>query len=442
MTAESGGELVSRRFSGGKLIQAVAVKGRVMRMRCALVLGLIFAVLAGCVVAPVAVEEAGPAAAGRAGAGSAAPGSNLSEGCIEAFDPGVDYFPDKVGREYAEGWSVTYHDHFKVLTLHNPWRGAEETFQYLLVQCGAPVPEGFDDTPAIRVPVGRVAALTSTVLPHLNELGLVDRLVAVDRFDYVNTAAVREMIDAGALQEAGTGTGVNTEILIDLDPELIITFAYGNLDYDTHPKLIEAGLPVALTAGYMETSPLGRTEWLKVTALFFNQEKQAGEIFGGIADRYAEMADLAAGVEERPTVLVGIARRESWRVPGGNSYFARYIADAGGVYLWRDDESTGSIPLSMENVFEAASEADVWLPNTGAWFGAGDILAADERYASLAAVNRGAVYNNNARLNEWGGNDYWETGVANPDLVLADLITIFHPELLPEHELIWFQQLD
>ena len=320
--------------------------------------------------------------------------------------------------------------------------GAEETFQYLLVQCGAPVPEGFEDAPMIEVPVRRVAALTSTVLPHLHELGLLERLVAVDRFDYINTAAVREMIDAGALQEAGTGTGVNTEILIDVDPELVITFAYGNLDYDTHPKLIEVGLPVALTAGYMETTPLGRTEWLKVTSLFFNQEEEAEAVFGGIATRYGEMAELAAGVETRPTVLVGIARRDSWRVPGGNSYFARYVADAGGSYLWREDESTGSIPLAMETVFEVASSADVWLPNTGAWVGADDILAADERHGNLAAVERGAVYNNNARVNEWGGNDYWETGVANPDLVLADLIKIFHPDLLPDHELLWFHRLD
>ena len=234
---------------------------------------------------------------------------------------------------------------------------------------------------------------------------------------------------------------MNTEILIDVDPELIITFAYGNVDYDTHPKLEEAELPVTLTAGYMESSPLGRTEWIKTTALFFNQEAMASQVFSGIAARYGEMAALAAGVDGRPTVLVGIARRESWRVPGGQSYFARYIADAGGSYLWQDDSSTGSIPLSMETVFEAASEAEIWLPNTGSWFNAGDVLAADERYGALAAVEHGSVYNNNARLNEWGGNDYWETGVANPDMVLADLIRIFHPELLREHELNWFHQL-
>lgn len=403
---------------------------------------LMAALLAGCVVEPMIVEQAGPGDGdGSTAEVAAAPETNLTEGCIETFDSEVDYFPEKVEPGFAEGWSVTYHGHYKVLALTNPWRGAEEAFEYVLVQCGAAAPEGFDNVPVIEVPIDRVAALTSTVLPHLQELGILDRLVAVDRFDYINTPEVRQMIDAGDVQEAGTGTGVNTEILIDLDPALIITFAYGNVDYDTHPVLTEAGLPVALTAAYMETTPLGRTEWLKVTSLFFNQEAAANRVFSAIAERYQEMAALAANVEVRPTVLVGIARRESWRVPGGNSYFARYVADAGGSYLWRDDESTGSVPLAMESVFEVASEADVWLPNTGSWSSAADILAADERYGNLAAVEQGSVFNNNAKVNEWGGNDYWETGVANPDLVLADLIRIFHPELLPEHEPIWFHQL-
>lgn len=372
---------------------------------------------------------------------STAQDSNILDGCVDNYEPGTDYFPQKIRPEFAQGWTVDYHDNFKLLTLLNPWRGSEQKFQYLLLQCGTPAPDGYVDIPVIEVPVPNVAALTTTVLPHLQQLALLDRLVAVEKFDLVNTSEVRQMIEGGALQEVGSGTSVNAETLIDLDPRLIITFAYGNPEYDTHPKLLEAGLPVALTAGYMETTPLGRSEWLKATALFFNREAAAGQIFGEMAARYAEMAELASSVAERPTVLVGIPRRDSWRVPGGNSYFARYIADAGGDYLWRDDGSTGSIPLSMESVFEQAVEVDIWLANTGTWFTAADILAADERYESLAAVQHGSVYSNNAKLNEWGGNDYWETGVASPHLVLADLIKILHPELLPEHELIWFHQL-
>lgn len=371
---------------------------------------------------------------------AAPPDENLGS-CIEKYDPAVDYFPQKVQPDYATGWTVEYHNHYKVLTLLNAWAGAEQNFQYVLVQCGAPVPADYPDATVIEVPVQRVAVLTTTELPHLNALGKVDHLVALEEFDYVNTPAVRERINAGELAEVGGGAAVNVEMLIDLAPDLVVTFAYGNPETDAHPKLIEAGLPVVLNAGYMETTPLGRSEWLKVTSLFWNAEASANRIFSETADRYTEMTMLAATVAVRPTVLAGVARKDGWRVPGGNSYFARYIADAGGAYLWADDDSTGSLPLDFEVVFDRAHDADFWLPNTGAWSTLTDVAAADERYTEFAPYMNGTIYNNNARLNEWGGNDYWETGVANPHLVLADLIKIFHPELLPEHELIWFQQL-
>jgi len=410
---------------------------------------LVVLILTGCVLPPQPVLEQPQSAAADTDASAvttaaqgAAPESNLTSGCVDTFAPDVDYFPEKTQPDFATGWTVEYHNHYKVLTLHNAWAGTEQTFQYVLVQCGTPVPEGFADALVVEVPVNRVAAITSTELPHLHTLNLLDRLVAVEEFDYVNTPAVRAKIDAGEVQEVGGGANVNIELLIDLAPDLVVTFAYGNADYDAHPKLLEAGLPVTLNAGYMETTPLGRSEWLKVTSLFFNAEATANAAFDAVAADYAEMAALADTVAERPTVLVGIARSDGWRAPGGQSYFARYVADAGGRYLWAEDDSTGSLPLDFEVVYDRALDADFWLPNTGSWMTLADVVAADERYGDFAAVANGAVYNNNANLNQWGGNDYWETGVANPHLVLADLIHIFHPELLPDHELIWFQPLD
>lgn len=405
-------------------------------MKQILILTLLALALSGCMLpAPVTLQPVVPLVDG-----ATPPTENLT-GCVDSFDAELDYFPQKVQPERAAGWTVEYHNHYKLLTLLDPWAGAEQIFQYVLVQCGAPAPTDYPNAAIIEVPVQQAAVLTSTELPHLHALGLLDRLVAVEEFDYVNTPAVRTKIDAGELQEVGGGANANVEMLIDLAPDLVVAFAYGNPDHDAHPKLIEAGLPVVLNAGYMETTPLGRSEWVKVTALFFNAEERANAVFAEIAKKYAEMAKLADSVTERPTVLVGIARGDGWRVPGGGSYFARYIADAGGAYLWADTDSTGSLPLDFEVVFDRARDADFWIPNTGAWFTLANVAAVDERYTDFAAYANAAIYNNNANLNAWGGNDYWETGVANPHLVLADLIKIFHPDLLPEHEMIWFQQL-
>ncbi|MCB0083611.1 MAG: ABC transporter substrate-binding protein [Caldilineaceae bacterium] len=384
------------------------------------------------------------AASGAPVAMTAALDANLTTGCIENFDPTVDYFPDKVTPEYATGWTVEYHNHYKVVTLPTPWNEATETIQYLLLQCGAPMPDGYDNLPVIEIPVGRVITMSSTQLPHLQKLNRLDNLVGHESFQYVNTPEVRELIEAGTLIAIGSGAGVNIEAAIDADPDLILPYSLGNPEQDAHPKLIEAGLPVVLTAEYMETSPLGRVEWVKFMALFFNEEAQANVSFADTANRYNEMAQLARAVEDKPTAFTSIPRGDSWYVAGGRSYVAQFLADAGAQYLWADDESTGAstgtAPLAVEAVFEKVYEGKFWF-NTSSWTTLDDVLGADSRLVDLAAYQSGNVYNNNARLNENGGNDYWESGLANPDVILADLIKILHPELLPDHELVYYRQL-
>ena len=369
-------------------------------------------------------------------------GQNLTDGCVESYDPSSDYFPEKTELLYSRGLTVEYFNNYKVVTVINPWRGADESFQYLLVQCGTPAPEGFDNAQIIEVPVQRFVGLSTTILPGLEEMGLLDRLVAVEEFDYVNTEAVRQLIDDGSLVEVSDGGALNVELVIEQEPDLIMTFAYGSPKYDAHPKLLEAGLKTAITAGYMETSPLGRAEWVKFTALFFNTEAKAEVVFNQKAERYNEIAALVKDLSVKPTVVTGVNRGDEWRVSGGQSYFAGFLRDAGADYLWADDDSTGSIPLDFEAVFERAADADFWVPNTGGWQTLADVAAADERYTELAAFQNGTIINNNARVNEFGGNDYFESGVANPDLVLADLISVFHPDLLPDHELTFFIQID
>jgi iron complex transport system substrate-binding protein len=272
-------------------------------------------------------------------------------------------------------------------------------------------------------------------------MGLLDRLVGLEEFDYISTPAVRERIDAGQVVELADGGLINVELALDLDPDAILTFAFGSPEYDNHPKLVEAGLLTVLSADYMETTPLGRSEWIKYTSLYFNSESAANRVFDGIAERYRAVAELAAQAPERPSVFTGGLWGGAWYVPGGQSYFARFLADAGANYLWADEGSSSSLPMDFELVYERAADADVWLPDMSGWRDRATMLAEDERYAEFAAFQSGAVYNNSARTNQFGGNDYYESGIANPDVVLSDLIAIFHPELLPDHELVYYEQL-
>lgn len=367
--------------------------------------------------------------------------NTTNNACIQNYNPNQDYFPNKVKINYATGFAVEYHNHYKVVTIKNPWQNAKTQFQYVLVQCGTPTPPGFNQAQIITVPVNSVVALSTTHLPHLAKLGLVDKLIGISNTQQVNTPAVIERIKEGKITQLGNNSNVDIEKLLALNPDLVTTFGTGNSQTDSYGKLTEAGLKVGINAEYMEDTPLGRSEWLKFTALFFNQEEKAENIFQEIADKYTQIATKAQSVKNRPTVFVGFNFKGTWFMPGGKSYVAKYLNDAGGNYLWNDDPSNGSLPLSFEVVLERAAKADYWLNSSQSWQSLKDVVAEDSRYGDFQAVKTGNIYNNNARVNADGGNDYWEGGISNPDIVLADLIKILHPELLLEHQLFYYREL-
>lgn len=366
----------------------------------------------------------------------------VNSACVQNYDANRDYFPDKISVTYAKGFDVEYHQNYKIITINSPWKNAKTSFKYILVQCGTPAPEDIQNSQVITIPVNSVVALSTTHLPHLAKLGVVDNLVGVSDTKTVNTSEVVEKIQAGKIANLGSDASVNIEKILELNPDLITTYGTGNNQTDSYPKLLEAGLKVAINAEYMEDSPLGRSEWLKFTALFFNQDKKAEQIFAQLAQKYTAIAAKAKSVTKRPTVFLGFNFKGTWYMPGGKSYAAQYLEDAGANYLWSNDNSSGSLPLSFETIIERAGDADFWLNFSQKWTKKSEILAEDNRYADFNAVKKGNLYNNNLRVNTNGGNDYWEGGVSNPDVVLSDLIKIFHPEILPNHRLFFYRPVE
>ena len=409
-------------------VHSQAARGRNgQRFPLALGLGLVGLVATGCQGAPpTATLDPAP--------------EPTAEGCAAPFDPGIDYFPEKVDLDYATGFTVDYHNHYKRVTITDPWPGASQRFEYLLVQCGAPVPDGYDQAQVVTVPVERVVALSTTHLPHFEQLDRVDALVGVGQFDQISSPGVRAKIDQGELTEFTSGASLDGERLLVAAPDLVMTFSMGN-DNDPYLRLMQAGVPVAFVAEYREASPLARAEWLKFTALLVNQEAQAQAQFAAIAQEYHALVDLAQTAAERPTVFTGSSYEGTWHVAQGESYAAQLLRDAGADYLWADVPGTGSTPLDIEAVYGRAATADFWVNLSQDWQTQADAIAADPRYGQFQALQQNRAYNNNARVTPSGGNDFWESGPVNPHRVLADLIAIFHPALLPDHELIYYQPL-
>lgn len=354
-----------------------------------------------------------------------------------------DLFPTKAIVKVAKGFTIEYFDTYKVLTVLQPWAGASESYRYILVPQGGTAPEETNGALVIRTPIASIVTMSTTYFPFLELLGKLDTLVGVDDVTYAFNETVLGMAREGKLTIVGGGAGgatVNLEVLIDLNPDLIMTSASGIPELDAHPKLLEAGLPVVINGDYLENSPLGRAEWAKFIAAFYNLEAEADVYFDEVVARYNQLVALTADLKDKPTVFTNTDFQGSWYVPGGESYAAILLKDAGADYLWAQESGSGAMPLAFEAVVEKASDADFWL-NVGFASDLNSLLSMDERYGGFNAFQSAQVYNYNKRVSANGGSDYFESGVANPDKILADLVAIFHPDLMPGHEFFYYTQL-
>ncbi len=347
---------------------------------------------------------------------------------------------EEVQLKYAEGFSITRGDSWTLVEVKKPFQGAERGYRYLLVPEGADVPEHDDNVRLIRTPINTIVCTSTTHIPLLDYLDLTDKLVGFPTTDYVSSPKTRERIDAGNVVDLGVDKGLNIERLAALQPDLVMGYTM-SADYGQFRKIEEFGIPVILNAEYLEKHPLGRAEWVKYVAAFFDKPAKADSVFSAIEANYVTTSRLCADAERRPTVVSGIMYGDAWFLPGGQNYASRILKDAGGFYLWEDNPSSGYLELSFESVYEKASKAEFWI-GTGPFASLEELSAGDHRYKNIGAFKNKNVYNYDARKGEKGGNEYLELGYLRPDLILMDLVKITHPECLPDHDLYFYRRLE
>jgi iron complex transport system substrate-binding protein len=371
---------------------------------------------------------------------TAPPNVQNATACVSNYNANTDYFPNKSSIVAANGFKLQYFSNYKLLSVPQAWAG-DQPRTYVLLQCGTPLPSTGIPAEAvvINVPVQRTVALSTTYLPYFEKFALLSDLVAIENSDYVYSPAVKQAVGAGQIATVGGGAEIDIEKTLSLQPDVIFAYGSGSPDYDAHPKLQAAGLNVVLLAEFLEPTPLGRAEWGKAIAAFFNQEAAANIWFDGVSDRYNSLRASAQASPTQPSVLKEAPYQGVWYVPGGQSFAAKLLADAGANYVWAADPHSGSLTLDFETVFANASSADFWL-DVGFVNSLAELQASDQRFGEFASVHHNKVYNNNKRLGENGGNDYYESGTASPDVLLADLVEIFHPDL-QDHQLVYYQPL-
>lgn len=334
--------------------------------------------------------------------------------------------------KYASGFKVTSLEHAKLVEVTYPFQGAASGYTYLLVPRGETVPDHPKDARVIFTPVESIVCTSTTHIPLLDYLGETRKLVGFPTTDYISSARMRKRIAAGEVAELGVDNDLNLERLAVLEPGMVMGYTVSS-DYGQFRKIESMGIPVVINGEYLETHPLGRAEWIKFMALFFDKEKEADSVFSFIEKNYLETRAKLAGLSERPTVLSGIVYGDAWFLPGGQNYAARLFRDAGLQYFWEGNDSNGYLSLSFETVYATAQDAGFWI-GTGTYRSLAEIRAADVRYTRFSAFRNKRVYNYDARATG-KGNEYLELGYLRPDLILKDLAKIAHPQLLEDHEL-------
>jgi len=351
---------------------------------------------------------------------------------------GADFCREVYTPAYATGFDIrgTAHDSTTLVTVRNPWQGAEQEEQHLLVlHDDSPVPAGFDGQ-AVKAPVQRVVCLSSSHVALFDALGEVRRIKGVSGIDYIANPHIREHRLCGEVRDIGYDTNLDFELLAAMRPHVVLLYGvYGENSVLTG-KLRELKIPYIYIGDYLEPSPLGKAEWLMVAAELCGCHDRGKEVFDGIAARYnavaqrvrAHVGEAHPDVVTLPKVLLNTPYRDTWFMPPVRNYMVQLIRDAGGDTFTVSNDGNTSRPVDMEQAYLFAADADVWL-NVGGCNSLAELKAQNPKFADLPVVRNRQVFNNNRRQTFAGGSDFWESGATHPDLILRDLATIFHPAL-------------
>jgi iron complex transport system substrate-binding protein len=295
----------------------------------------------------------------------------------------------------------------------------------------------------IEIPVRRIALLSGSVLTHIVDLGMIDSIVAVGTAEAVYDERVVDRVRSGRIVEIGAAPAIDRERLLAVQPDLVIYSPLG-LDDAVLQSVRAAGIPLFVLADWREPTPLARLEWITAIGALLQRSEDAETILSDRVDRYEVLARQARTIPapDRPSVIVNAPWRGRWPVPGGDSYIATYLEDAAGDYLWSDIPGPGTTFLDLESVLARGRDADVWINLNAGWNSRRTILDADPRLRLLGPMANGEVYHYSRRERAPGANDFWESGAAHPEIVLADLLSILHPSLLPDHEPVYYRRIE
>ncbi|MEW4924721.1 ABC transporter substrate-binding protein [Algibacter sp. 2305UL17-15] len=344
--------------------------------------------------------------------------------------------------KYAKGFSITKYKNYSIIEITQPWPNAEKSYKYVIVPKENAAKTSFmknEFDGIIITPIKKIVVTSTTHIPALELLNVERTLVGFPGTDYISSERIRHRIENGNIRELGKNESLNTEVLLELNPDVVVGFGIdgGNRSLET---IKNSGIPVIFNGDWVESSPLAKAEWIKFFGVLYHKEKESDSIFNRIEKNYLEVKQLAQNTTTKPPVLSGAMHNDIWYLPNGTSTEAQLLKDANVNYLWSDTKGSGSLKLNFESVFVKAKEADIWLSPSN-YTSLEALKNGNENHAMFKAFQNKNIYTFTNTTGKTGGVLYYELGMTRPDLVLKDITKICHPELLEDYELYFFKKL-
>lgn len=305
-----------------------------------------------------------------------------------------------------------------IIITKSPWQESSGQTKALFISRNSEkAPYGFKGS-VIRSKAERIVCMSSSYIAMLEFIGESQRIKGVSGKRFVSSPYVRD--NYNSIADVGPDGQTDYETIISLGTDLVILYGIGSAS-PMEDKLKELGIPYIYFGEYLEESPLGKAEWIVAMAELTGCREEGTAMFMEIPKRYNELKSLADSCPERPKIMLNSPYRDAWIMAPSHSYMAQLIRDAGGEYVFDSGHTNRSVTIDKEMAYKLISQADYWINSSGP----GEF--SDSNVAKL-----GRIYNNDLRNTPEGGNDFWESGIVHPDIILKDLITIFHPGMIDE----------
>ena len=341
--------------------------------------------------------------------------------------------------QYSHVFSINNYADFTILTIKNPFQKTAKTYRYVLAKKQVVVPDSLKNYERITIPIKRIIVTSTTHIPALELLNKEQTLVGFPSTNYISSPKTRALIDANEIKELNTNQALNVERVLLLHPDVVVAFGINGLSKPLQ-TVAKMKIPVVVNGDWMEESALGKAEWIKFFGALYDKQKEANQIFKTIETSYNNAKLLAKKASTKPTVFSGALQGDKWTLPGGKSWVAQLLKDANSQYLWGSNSDRGSIKISLESVLLKAKNADFWL--APGFYDSRAQLAKNKHYQEFKAYKTDQIYSFTNKKGKTGGLLYFELAPQRPDLVLKDLIHIFHPDLLPNYQNTFFEKLN